>query len=147
MKQDGQAPQEEEHHVKDVRGEPFAGNHRGLSRAGLLERVRVLEQQVAEIPSLEIKVGSLEDCVSSLTCSLDVYNPLRNRFISAFKRDKLGNATDRDREIIGAGNRWARKGDAVADAQLYQGPNGRRDFPVFKKLYGLLPETVQTISE
>jgi hypothetical protein len=85
--------------------------------------------------------------VSGLTCSLNAYKLLRNRFISTFKRDKLGNATDRDRKIIEVGNSWAHGGDAVVDAQLYQDGNGRRDFLDFKKLYGLLPETVRGISE
>lgn len=85
--------------------------------------------------------------MSGLTCSLDTYKLLRNRFISTYKRDKLENATDSDRKIIGVGNLWAHGGDAVVDAQLYQDRSGRCDFSVFKKLYGLLPETVQRISE
>ncbi|KAF8246111.1 hypothetical protein K440DRAFT_500655, partial [Wilcoxina mikolae CBS 423.85] len=141
-----QALQEEEFHAEDMRGNPFVGNRRGLDLAGLPERVRVLEQQVAEIPSLKIKIGSLEDRVSSLTISLDAYKLLRNRFISTFKRDKLGKATDGDRKIIGVGNSWAHGGDAVVDAQLYQDLDGRRDYSAFKKLYGFLPETVQRIT-
>jgi hypothetical protein len=156
MKQDakdalGLALQEEELHVKDVRGELFVGNRRGLN---LAERFRILEQQVgglqqqvAEIPSMKTKIASLEDRVSGLTCSLDSYKLLRKRFISTYKRDKFENATDSDRKIIGVGNLWAHGGDAVVDAQLYQDLSGRRDFSVFTKLYGLLPETVQRISE
>ena len=85
--------------------------------------------------------------MSSLTCSLDAYKLLRNRFISTFKRDKWENATDRDRKIIGVENSWAHGGDAVVDAQLYQDLNGRREFSAFKKLHRFVPEIVQRISE
>jgi len=54
----GQALQEERLHVKDMIGELFVGNSRSL---GLAERVRIIEQEVTEIPSLEIKISSLED--------------------------------------------------------------------------------------
>jgi len=140
----GQALQREELPVKEVRRDRFARNRRGHS---LSKRVRVLEKQVANIPALMTTIGSLQNRVSSLTCSLEAYNLLRNRFISAFKRDKLEKATDRDRRIIGAGNSWAHGGDAVFDAQLYEGQNGRRDFYAYKTLYGFLPETVQKICE
>ncbi|KAA8893538.1 hypothetical protein FN846DRAFT_751931, partial [Sphaerosporella brunnea] len=135
-----------------VRGELFVGNRRGLSLAGLPERVRVLEQQVAslevknaEIPSLKIRTASLEDRVSDLTSSLDAYKLLRNRFISTFKRDKLASATEADTRIIAAGNTWAHGGDAVVDALLYTGTGGRRDVTAFEKLYGMSPGAVQMI--
>ncbi|KAA8892897.1 hypothetical protein FN846DRAFT_788650 [Sphaerosporella brunnea] len=142
--------QEEELHVEDVRGELFVGNRRGLSLAGLPERVRVLEQEIAsqkiEIASQKIKSASLEDRVSDLTSSLEAYKLLRNRFISTFKRDKLASATEADTRFIAAGNTWAHGGDAVVDALLYTGTGGRRDFTAFEKLYGFRPETVQRIS-
>jgi hypothetical protein len=147
----GQALQEEELHVEDVRGELFVGNRRDLSLAGLPERVRVLEQEITsqkiEIASQKIKSASLEDRVSDLTSSLEAYKLLRNRFISTFKRDKLASATEADTRFIAAGNTWAHGGDAVVDALLYTGTGGRRDFTAFEKLYGFRPETVQRISE
>lgn len=146
-----QALQEEELHVEDVRGELFVGNRRGLS---LATRLRTLERQVDEIPSLKnrvasigVKNASLEGRVSSLTSSLDAYKLLRNRFTSTFKRDKLGNTTEADRRIIAEGNGWAHGGDAVVDAQLYQGMDGRRDTKAFKKLYGMSPGDVRMISK
>jgi len=70
-----QATQEEELHVKYLRGEPFVANRRGLRLAenvGVVEqqfaRIISLQQQIAEIPLLKIKIGSLKDRVSSLTC-------------------------------------------------------------------------------
>ena len=61
--------------------------------------------------------------------SLDAYKLPRNRFISTFKRDKLGTATEADRKIIAGGKAWAHGGDAAVDALLYQGqgPYSRRD--------------------
>lgn len=115
-----------------------------IGLAGLPARVRALEDEVAtqkeeltshkekltshkeELTSLKIKVGSLEDRVSSLTMSQGAYKLPRNRFISKFKRDKLGNATDADMKIIGAGNAWARGGDAGVDAMLHQSQGSDR---------------------
>jgi len=88
-----EAPQEEELYVT---GKLSISNRHGLSLIDLLERVRVLEQQVAELPALKVKVTSLENRVLNLTNSLYAYKLLRNRFISTFKRDKLENATDED---------------------------------------------------
>ncbi|KAA8894186.1 hypothetical protein FN846DRAFT_975501 [Sphaerosporella brunnea] len=144
MKQDakdalGQALQEEELHVEDVRGDLFVGNRRGLSFANY-------KVDQADLRARDIKIASLEDRVSSLTRRLAAYKLLRSRFISTFKRDKLANATEADKRIIGTGNAWAHGGDAVVDALLYTGTGGRRDFKAFEKLYGFLPETVQRIS-
>ena len=88
----------------------------------------------------EVEVGSLGERVSSLTTSLDAYKLLRNRFISTFKRDKLGTA---------GGNAWAHGGDAVVDAMLYrgQGPHSRRDLLAYKRLYGFYPLVVLGISQ
>lgn len=145
-----QALSEEELTVEDVRGELFVGNRRGLNLAGLSTRVCALEDEVAslkrEITLLKVHNTSLEDRVSSLTVSLDTYKILRTGFISSFKRDKLGNATDADRRIIEAGDSWAHGGDAVVDAQLYQSMEGRRDFSTFEKLYGMDPSIVLRIS-
>jgi len=91
-----QALQEEELHVTEVIGELFISNTRGLS---LAERVRVIEQQFTEIPSLETKISSLEDTVRGLTCPLDTYNLLRNRFIGTFKRDRLENENETEDPI------------------------------------------------
>ena len=140
---------EEELHVENVR-EMFVGNRRGLSLAGLPARVRALEDenvsQKEELTSHKFKITSLEDRVNSLTISLEAYRILRNRFISTFKRDKLQNATEADRNIIGAGNASAHGGDAVVDASLYSN-TGRRDIVAYMQLYGIHPSVVLAISE
>ncbi|KAF8531573.1 hypothetical protein BDD12DRAFT_800063 [Trichophaea hybrida] len=130
----GQALQEEELHVHDVRGELFVGNLRGLSFANFKDK---------KIASLEVKNASLEDRVSSLTISLDAYKLLRNRFISTFKRDKLANATEADRRIIGEGNAWAYGGYCCRCHAVSK----RRDASTYKRLYGMDPLRVLLISE
>ena len=141
-----QALNEEEFYVEEVRNHLFVGNRRGLNLAALSTQVRALQDEVAtqkkEITSHKIKIDSLEDRVSGLTTSLVAYKLLRNRFISTFKRDKLAGATEADRRIIAEGNGWAHGGDAIADAELYQGLAGRRDYNAFKKLYGMHPSIV-----
>ena len=71
----GQAPQEEELHFKDLRGELSVANRRGLRLSGgvgvvgqQFARFISLQQQFAENPLLKTKIGSLKDRVSSLTC-------------------------------------------------------------------------------
>ncbi|KAE8328032.1 hypothetical protein BDV39DRAFT_204434 [Aspergillus sergii] len=74
---------------------------------------------------------------------------IRNRFISIFRRDILGDATSKDREIIGQGNLVADKGNLWADAKLYDREgfvaedgkqfSPRDDYHVFKQLYGVAP--------
>lgn len=74
------------------------------SVAGLSGHLLVLQQKVISlekiITSLQKlatsqaeKIASLEGHVSNLTSSLGGYNLLRNRLISTFKRDKLGDIT------------------------------------------------------
>jgi len=152
-----QALEEETLSVEELGGELFVGNRRGLDFA---DRLSVLERQVGRIPSLEAKIASheteidtnkqrissLEDRVGGLTSSLSAYKLLRNRFISTYKRDKLATDTAADRKIIASGNGWAHGGDAVVDAQLYEGVGGRQDFVSFRKLYGFPPQIVQKIS-
>ena len=70
----------------------------------------------------------------------------RHRFISTFKRDKLGNATEENHDLIRAGSDSAHGGDCVTDSSLY-GANGRRDTSTFETLYGLHPAIVPTIRE
>ena len=60
----GQAPQEEELHVKDLRGEHSVANRRGLRLAenvGVVEQQFVMtilpQQQIDAIPSLKTKIG------------------------------------------------------------------------------------------
>lgn len=128
----GEALEVEELSVEDVGGRLYVGNRRGLRYAGLPERTRVLEDEIAalkdevvtlkdEAVALKAEVGSQGERISGLATSLDAYKLLRNRFIGTCKRDKLGTATEADRKFIAKGNAWAHGGDAVVDAMLYQG--------------------------
>ena len=118
--------------------------------AFLESKVDILENKVTSLEkgaaSREEKIASLENHVSDLALSLESYKLLRNRFISTFKRDKLGNATWDDLRIISEGNSWAHGGDAVADAQLYKGATRRSDVCDFELLYGLPPSVVADLS-
>jgi len=104
----GEALNEGEFYAEEIRDHLFVGNRRGLDLASLSIRFRVLEEEVTsqkvEITSHKIKISSLEGRVRSLTISLDAYKLLRNRFISTFKRDKLGNTQ------IGGLSRWETHG-------------------------------------
>jgi len=113
-------------------------------------KVNTLETNVTLLQNAaalrEEKIASLENHASDLALSLESYKLLRNRFISTFKRDKLGNATWDDLKIIAEGNGWAHGGDAVADAQLYKGATRRSDICDFELLYGLPPSIVADLS-
>jgi len=110
----------------------------------LTETLESGDKQLAE---LQLRVRSLEKGVASLTAFPSAYHHTRNRFLSTFKKDKLGRATGDDLKIIAQGNVKAEGGDAATDALLYEGAMGRRDFTTFQKLYGLQPEVVRKISE
>ncbi|PUU79212.1 hypothetical protein B9Z19DRAFT_911862, partial [Tuber borchii] len=88
----------------------------------------------------------LEEEVGDLASSSVGYKQLRHRFLSTFKRDKLGIITDRDQDYIGGGNVSAHGGDAVVDSQLYKGIGSRDDFATFKRLYGFPPQVVQVLT-
>ncbi|KAL7275212.1 hypothetical protein RUND412_001861 [Rhizina undulata] len=146
----------EELHVGVVRGEMVVGNRRGLNLAGLSTRVRILEDEVAgqkekatlqkEKTTLqEAEIAELKDQVLTLRLSMKEYRRVRNWFISTFKRDKLNNADGSDIKSIQEGNVTAHGGDAIVNALLYKGPDGRRDASAFEKLYGLNPLRVLAI--
>ncbi|KAB8215587.1 hypothetical protein BDV33DRAFT_208204 [Aspergillus novoparasiticus] len=64
---------------------------------------------------------------------------VRQRFLLTYKRDKLHTASDEDCDLIRKVNKRVHGGDALADAELY-GDWGRRDYDVYKKLYGVHPK-------
>jgi len=112
----------------------------------LIEEIMQLFQSFEKrIISLREHQASLEHRVQTLTLCEDSYKPLRNRFISTFKRDILGNATSTDLGIIGEGNQSAECGDAIADAALYTDGGERSDAKTYTSLYGLHPLIVSQI--
>ena len=158
----GRALQSEELQIEDVKGKLVVGNRRGLNMAASLDAVQMevdvlkatvasqgatIASQGATIASQGATVASLEERVVSLASSLDAYKRIRSRFISTYKRDKLGITTDEDQKIISEGNGRAHGGDAVVDAKLYEGMTRRRDPSAFKKLYGVTPGEIAYISE
>ena len=96
----------------------------------------LLEKKIADH---EKKIAGLETQVVHLQKTTGSYSSIRNRFLSTYKRDKLGTATDDDYKLIRAGSAWAHEGDAVRDAELYDVIGGRADTGVYRKLYGLDP--------
>ena len=115
-----QAGLERELEVETLAGGQVAvDNRRGLDVAESKTKVYELREFKREAKS---EIASLEDRVQSPSQSLQNYKLVRSRFISTFKRDVLGTATDAGREIVRGGNTWAHGGDAIVDAQLYEGP-------------------------
>ncbi|PUU73404.1 peptidase family M49-domain-containing protein [Tuber borchii] len=160
----------EELHVKKVNDSVFVGNQRGLDIAGLAQR---LDKKVAELEEqIKTQKGELEsakgkfdlakaefDLADSrheerlryLLRSDDSYQTVRDGFLSVYKRDYLGTDTKRDREIIAQRNTTVHWGDAHRDAVRYTSSTGtqpplRTDPEVFEKLYGLLPEKMDKIT-
>ena len=127
------------------------GNRRGLNIVAAISwisaqdsRIAFQENCLAEANSRRV---SLEQRVRCLSQSLHQYKLARARFRSTYERDVLKYATDAGRDIIRSANTWAHGGEAIIDAQLYDGLGGRRDSSVYKKLYGLDPKWVFEIGE
>ena len=107
----------------------------------------MLESNQKQLAELELRLRSVQKGVRSLTAFPSAYHHTRNRFLSTFKKDKLGRATVDDWRIIAQGNVKAEGGDAATDALLYEGTMTRKDFTTFERLYGLHPAIVRNISE
>ena len=110
----------------------------------LAERLEFNDEKLAE---LQLHLRSLDERVSSMAASWYSYHSARERFLSTFKKDKLGRATEDDLRIIAEGNFIPEGGDAATDALLYEGTMARKDFTTFEGLYGLHPAIVRNISE
>jgi len=148
--------------VKDDESELFVANPPGLAYGRLpahLEEVeRKMEAKEKSLDTITKELKSRQDenivlqtSVHKLTQSLALYRLSRQRFISTFKRDKLGTSsiTRADREIIDNGNNLVHGGDANTDAFLYTGTivGVRRDTSAFTQLYRLRPEIVETLGK
>jgi len=152
--------QEEPATEKLSREDEFATEELSRDRQMTSLREQMATEQLAwdeQITSIQAKITSLNETNISLDATLsshearirtlisgnEAYRNIRNRFISTFKRDLLHKESDEDEAIITGGNHNAHGGDVEVDATLYNMPEGgRNDSEVFKKLYGLLPETV-----
>jgi len=107
-----------------------------------------IEAQQKKLVENQLLLNSIAQGVGSMTATVGSYHRERSRFLSTFKKDKLGSATARDLMIITEDKLIAEaRGDAATDALLYYGPIGRRDIKTFQKLYGLHPMTVRKLRE
>jgi len=107
-----------------------------------------IEAQQKKLAENQLLLNSIAQGVGSMTATVGSYHRERSRFLSTFKKDKLGSATARDLMIITEDKLIAEaRGDAATDALLYYGPIGRRDIKTFQKLYGLHPMTVRKLRE
>ncbi|PUU77492.1 hypothetical protein B9Z19DRAFT_1128236 [Tuber borchii] len=96
-----------------------------------------------EIASQKAEVTRLRKDVYRLQVSSTKYMQLRDRYISTFKRDKLGPSNRTGKKIIKKGNNVFSHGpNAITDAALYTLLNQRSDIDPFEKLYGLNPAQV-----
>ncbi|PUU77493.1 hypothetical protein B9Z19DRAFT_1193987 [Tuber borchii] len=109
-------------------------------------RLRKHEDEIAshkeEIVSHKKEATRLGKDVIRLQVSSTKYMQLRNRYISTFKRDKLGLSNGTDKKIIKKGNDIAHGPNVITDAALYTSLNQRSDKDTFEKLYGLNPSLV-----
>jgi len=127
--------------------------NKDFTLASLPALIPLLEKEVASIETQTVvdqsNIASLEEHMNDFKTAVADYKLQRNCFISTFKHSKLNRGTQLDHKIIerGAGNSEAEKGDVIADAQLYIGVDGRRDYYEFRQLYGFLPKTVLKLSK
>lgn len=118
---------------------PHGGSYAGSTK--FVSHIReVVNTQKTSSSSYAVRVSSPEDVHRA-------YKAIRDRFISVYVRDKLKKPADKDKQFIIRGNEVAHGGDAIFDAQLYQGKGRRADPEVFEELYGFSPEDVLKISE
>ncbi|CUS11038.1 unnamed protein product [Tuber aestivum] len=140
--------EEEELEVHEAIGELYVGNPRGLGRAGIPERLRIVEEDVHTVkePNAEnkAKIAERKDSVSILGIEGPDYKRVRDRFLSIFKSDKMEETLNKsDQNFIAGGNVIAHWGDAAIEALVYDGAGRRQDQYVFEELYGLHPSDVQ----
>ncbi|KAA8911132.1 hypothetical protein FN846DRAFT_904564 [Sphaerosporella brunnea] len=98
----------------------------------------------------QCEIDNLLDKTATMKMSFSPYSFVRNRFLSQYKRDKLGKVTGTDARIIDACDieafsECAFRGDVVFDAGLYTGKGRRRDVSTYENLYGLDPMRVASI--
>lgn len=144
-------------HVETIRNGVFVGNHQGLEYAScrmrldeITDRITALERDNKDLKSdntdLKSDNKNLNSRITDLELSTQGFYKLRSRFLSTYKRDRLGTASSADYQTIGEGNVFAHAGNALRDAELYT-RGERTDFPTYKSLYGLHPGIVTMISK
>jgi len=107
----------------------------------------VLSQYEDKLSRYDKLVTQLRTQAYYFEVSSSKYMELRNRYISTFKRDKLGLSNCTDNKIIKKGNESAHGPNAILDAALYTVLKRRSDTETFETLYGLNPSLVSGLRE
>jgi len=104
-------------------------SHQSLQESHQSERARLLER------------------ISNLESNNAAFTGIRNRFLSVFKRTKYGEGAlnGADEKWISAGNNEAHGGNAKFDSTLYT--TERKDYNVYKTLYGIHPSIVNSLDD
>ena len=133
------------------------GNQRGLDlleeRECLLSTLAIEKKKTAahlathdtKIKNLENQVQQMSNQMQHMSHASNGYLKVRQRFLSTYRRDVLGDVSETTAAVIRAGNRAAHDGDAVCDAGLYE-TQVRRDESIFIKLYGMRAAQVTSLS-
>ncbi len=97
------------------------------------------EMMKVEQAAMKVKQAASDAEIRSLAAASEGYLLIRERFLSTFRRDILGDTSHQS--AIVAGNQAAHHGDAETDALLYE--KGRRsDRHLYYRIYGLAPEQI-----
>ena len=129
----------------------IVGNSHGHAWTMLPQRVQSLESETSSlrkgVRSQKITISSLQVQVTNLTLSDKAYGLLRHCFLVNYKQNQLGIINEVDQKYVIDGNSITHHGDVKADAELYKDValHRRDDFPVFKGLYGCIPQVIWPI--
>ncbi|KAE8395753.1 hypothetical protein BDV23DRAFT_178327 [Aspergillus alliaceus] len=119
-------------------GEPLQTIHIGADIVVGNDKGLALSQTASEASEILRELRQLREQRENL----NRYEKIaRERFLLTYKRDKLHNASDNECRMIERANIKVHGGGALADAELYD-DYGRRDYDIFKKLYGLNPKDI-----
>lgn len=143
--------------VKDIRGQAFVANEEAVKYAEakmdmidiqprLDDKNDKLSKANNQRNAKDKQIKMLQDRLNHMSRQMDLHEILRNRFISAYKRDELDSKEISDKTAVEKGNEKVHSGDAVLDAHLFQPGGSRDDVDAYKSLYGLTPSEVLDIS-
>ena len=137
------------------------GNRRGLRYAEMSELFREIKGDFAlfkveakakttaleaDVCALKADVYALQNRAGLMGHSFEAYKRLRWRFIHTFIRDNLKDEVS-DNSLITGGNAVVHGGDAVVDADLFEGnTRSAPEHRAFELLYGLAPVVVRSLS-
>lgn len=143
--------------MKEIKGQMFVANEDAIKYAeAKMDMVDIqprLDDKNDEIRKAndqrnakDKQIKMLQDRLSHMSRQMDLHGILRNRFISAYKRDELDSKELSDKAAVEKGNEKVHSGNAVLDAYLFQPCGSRDDVDAYKSLYGLAPSEILDIS-